>query len=110
MPTCAREDEQTHHASATSGLVPAKFVSLPVHLQGLFSTKFQVPDVYGVFKFVIEYKRPGYNHIERSKQIPVQPFKHNEFDRYLPPAFPYYTAAFTTMAGFAVLSLVFMYS
>jgi Oligosaccharyltransferase 48 kDa subunit beta len=41
-------------------------------LQGNFSTKFKVPDVYGVFKFVIQYSEPGYNHIELLKQIPVR--------------------------------------
>jgi oligosaccharyltransferase complex subunit beta len=78
--------------------------------QGNFSTNFKVPDVYGVFKFVIQYSEPGYNHIELSKQIAVQPFKHDEFDRFLVPAYPYYTAAATTMLGFALLTLVFLYS
>jgi oligosaccharyltransferase complex subunit beta len=126
--------------------------------QGNFSTKFKVPDVYGVFKFVIEYTEPGYNHIELSKQIAVshwhycepvwhccavdsrrgageepdaalvlrcpecefdygsnapaqvRPFKHDEFDRFLVPAYPYYTAAATTMLGFALLTVVFLYS
>lgn len=41
--------------------------------QGNFSTKFQVPDVYGVFKFVIEYAEPGYNHVQLAKQIAVSP-------------------------------------
>lgn len=41
-------------------------------MQGNFSTKFKVPDVYGVFKFVIQYSEPGYNHIELSKQIAVR--------------------------------------
>ena len=28
--------------------------------------------MYGVFKFVIQYSEPGYNHIELSKQIAVR--------------------------------------
>ena len=42
--------------------------------------------------------------------VQVQPFKHDEFDRFLVPAYPYYTAAATTMLGFALLTLVFLYS
>lgn len=77
--------------------------------QGTFSTAFQVPDVYGVFKFVIDYNRPGYNAIELSQQAPVRPFKHTEFDRFLVPAYPYYVSALTTMAAFAVIVPLFLY-
>lgn len=38
-------------------------------LQGTFSVKFEVPDVYGIFKFVVDYKRLGYSYIELSKQV-----------------------------------------
>jgi oligosaccharyltransferase complex subunit beta len=53
-------------------------------LQGNFSTKFKVPDVYGVFKFVIQYAEPGYNHIELSKQIPVRGSLSNHGMQLLP--------------------------
>lgn len=59
--------------------------------------------------YLVPYAR-RYNHVERSKQIAVRPFKHDEFDRFLVPAYPYYTTALTTMLGFAVLTLVFLYS
>lgn len=78
--------------------------------QGTFSTEFQVPDVYGVFKYVINYAAPGYNAIEMSKQIPVRPFKHTEFERFLPAAYPYYTSGVTTMLAFLSLTIVYLYS
>lgn len=40
----------------------------------------------------------------------MRPFKHDEFDRFLVPAYPCYTTALTTMLGFAALTLVFLYS
>lgn len=78
--------------------------------QGIFSTEFQVPDVYGVFKYVIDYAAPAYNAISLSKQIPVRPFKHTEFERFLSPAYPYYASGVTTMLAFLVLTVVCLYS
>mmetsp|Transcript_16156 Transcript_16156/g.48396 ORF Transcript_16156/g.48396 Transcript_16156/m.48396 type:complete len:429 (+) Transcript_16156:258-1544(+) len=78
--------------------------------QGTFSTAFQIPDVYGVFKWVIEYAAPGYNVVELSEQNPVRPFKHTEYERFLSPAYPYYTSGVATMLAFTALTVVFLYS
>lgn len=37
--------------------------------QGLYSTSFKVPDVYGVFQFKVEYQRLGYTSLSLSKQV-----------------------------------------
>jgi oligosaccharyltransferase complex subunit beta len=79
------------------------------NLQGTFATEIHVPDTYGVFKFVVDYKRLGYSYIELSEQVPVRPFKHNEFERFILSAFPYYTSALSCMAAFFVFSFVFLY-
>jgi len=68
-----------------------------------------VPDVYGVFKFVIEYRRAGYSSIELQEEIPVRPYKHNEFERFLMAAYPYYASATSTMAAFLLFGIVFLY-
>ncbi|KAG0482088.1 hypothetical protein HPP92_010172 [Vanilla planifolia] len=62
----------------------------------LYFTSFKVPDVYGVFQFKVEYQRLGYTSLSLSKQIPVRPFRHNEYERFIPAAFPYYGASFST--------------
>uniref|UniRef100_A0A0C9RWI6 Dolichyl-diphosphooligosaccharide--protein glycosyltransferase 48 kDa subunit n=1 Tax=Wollemia nobilis TaxID=56998 RepID=A0A0C9RWI6_9CONI len=77
--------------------------------KGLYSTSFQVPDVYGVFQFKIEYQRLGYTSLSLSKQIPVRPFRHNEYERFIISAYPYYGGAFSMMAGFFIFGLVFLY-
>ncbi|XP_077224464.1 dolichyl-diphosphooligosaccharide-protein glycosyltransferase 48kDa subunit family protein [Tasmannia lanceolata] len=77
--------------------------------KGLYSTSFRVPDVYGVFQFKIEYQRLGYTSLSLSKQIPVRPFRHNEYDRFIMAAYPYYGASFSTMAGFFVFTIVYLY-
>uniref|UniRef100_A0A7S3XL48 Dolichyl-diphosphooligosaccharide--protein glycosyltransferase 48 kDa subunit n=1 Tax=Heterosigma akashiwo TaxID=2829 RepID=A0A7S3XL48_HETAK len=78
--------------------------------QGGYSTTLKTPDVYGVFKFHVLYRRPGLSVINFDTQVSVRPFKHDEYERFIPAAFPYYAGAFSTMAGFFVFSLFFLYS
>lgn len=33
--------------------------------------------------------------LKQSMQIPVRPFRHNEYERFIPAAYPYYGAAFS---------------
>ncbi|XP_047311761.1 dolichyl-diphosphooligosaccharide--protein glycosyltransferase 48 kDa subunit-like [Impatiens glandulifera] len=89
---------------------PYVLKSLSNNGKGQFSTSFKVPDVYGVFQFKIEYQRLGYTSLSLAKQIPVRPFKHNEYERFIPTAFPYYGASFSMMAGFFIFSTVYLYS
>ncbi|XP_022744954.1 dolichyl-diphosphooligosaccharide--protein glycosyltransferase 48 kDa subunit-like isoform X2 [Durio zibethinus] len=77
---------------------------------GLYSTSFKVPDVYGVFQFKVEYQKLGYTSLSLSKQIPVRPYRHNEYERFIPAAYPYYGAAFSMMTGFFIFSFVHLYS
>lgn len=78
--------------------------------KGLYYTSFKVPDVYGVFQFKIEYQRLGYTSLSLSKQIPVRPFRHNEYERFIPAAYPYYGASFSMMAGFFIFTVVYLYT
>lgn len=73
---------------------------------GLYTAKLKVPDVHGVFKFRILYRRLGYSVLHVEDQVVVRPFSHNEFERFIPSAYPYYFSVFITLAGF--LSLIFV--
>lgn len=77
--------------------------------KGLFFTEFQIPDVYGVFQFKVEHNRLGYTSLNLAKQIPVRPFRHDEYERFILSAFPYYGASFSTMIAFFVFGIVFLY-
>jgi oligosaccharyltransferase complex subunit beta len=77
--------------------------------KGLYSTSFKVPDVYGVFQFKVEYQRLGYTGLSFTKQIPVRPYRHNEYERFITSAYPYYTASFSTMGAFFIFSFVYLY-
>uniref|UniRef100_A0A383W075 Dolichyl-diphosphooligosaccharide--protein glycosyltransferase 48 kDa subunit n=1 Tax=Tetradesmus obliquus TaxID=3088 RepID=A0A383W075_TETOB len=77
---------------------------------GRFSLRFTVPDVYGVFKYVIDYKHAGYSYINLQRVVPVRPFKHDEYERFLAAAWPYYASVASTMAAFFMLGWVYLYS
>lgn len=89
---------------------PYVLKTLSTNQKGHYCAEFKVPDVYGVFQFKVEYQRLGYTSLSLSKQIPVRPYRHNEYDRFLPAAYPYYGSAFSMMAGFFIFTIVHLYS
>ncbi|KAL2927491.1 Dolichyl-diphosphooligosaccharide--protein glycosyltransferase 48 kDa subunit [Bienertia sinuspersici] len=89
---------------------PYVLKNLSTDKKGLYYTSFKVPDVYGVFQFKVEYHRLGYTSLSLSKQIPVRPFRHNEFERFITAAYPYYGSCFSMMAGFFIFALVHLYT
>jgi oligosaccharyltransferase complex subunit beta len=76
--------------------------------KGNYSLEFKIPDVYGVFKFRILHRREGLSVLDVERQVSVRPFRHNEYERFIVAASPYYTSAFTMMAAFFVFSVVFL--
>lgn len=77
--------------------------------RGTYSVSFKVPDVYGVFKYSLHYKHLGFSYIDLEQVVPVRPYRHNEYPRFLTCAYPYYASAVSTMAAFFVLGLYFLY-
>jgi len=77
---------------------------------GKYHTSLRLPDVYGVFKFSINYHRQGYSNLEIFEQVSVHPFRHDEFERFIDVAYPYYISAFSMMGGFFVFGLVFLFT
>lgn len=77
--------------------------------EGVFSTRFMVPDVYGVYQFKVEYNRVGYTRLYSATQIPVRPFLHTQYERFILCAYPYYASAFSMMAGLFVFAIVFLH-
>ena len=43
--------------------------ALKASSNGVFSVQFKLPDVYGVFKFKVDYDRIGYTHLFSSTQV-----------------------------------------
>jgi len=77
--------------------------------QGKMEGSFKVPDTYGVYQFKVNYNRVGYSRVQEATQISVVPLRHNEYERFIVSAFPYYASAFSMMAGVCVFSFVFLH-
>lgn len=76
--------------------------------KGKFSTRVKVPDNYGVFKWVLDYRRPGYTWVSLVETVSVRPFRHDEYERFIVQAYPYYASVMSMMAGFFVLGVFFL--
>ncbi|VDP80743.1 unnamed protein product [Echinostoma caproni] len=79
------------------------------HKNGEYSTVLKLPDVYGVFKFVVDYYRVGYTHLISVNQVPVRPFTHTQYERFIEAAYPYYLSAISMLIGVVLFSFVFLY-
>ena len=71
---------------------------------------FTAPDSYGIFKFRVFYRRVGYSVLHAETQVSIRPFKHNEYERFIFSAYPYYTSAFSAMIGFFIFSMYFLFT
>lgn len=80
-----------------------------VNQNGNFNYKFIIPDVYGIFKFVVDYNRVGYTHLFSSTQVSVRPLKHTEYDRFISAAYPYYVSAFSMIVAVFFFSFIQLY-
>ncbi|EYC28472.1 hypothetical protein Y032_0007g3240 [Ancylostoma ceylanicum] len=76
---------------------------------GRFSTRFKLPDVYGVYKFLVDYRRIGYTHLYDVQQVSVRPLLHNQYERFIRSAYPYYASSFSMMLGVVLFSFVFLH-
>lgn len=56
------------------------------------------------------YRREGYTVLESDTQVSVRPFRHNEYERFIVPAYPYYISVFTMMIGFFLFGFVYLYN
>ncbi|KAF5394564.1 Dolichyl-diphosphooligosaccharide--protein glycosyltransferase non-catalytic subunit [Paragonimus heterotremus] len=79
------------------------------HKDGLYYAHLKLPDVYGVFKFVVDYHRLGYTHLKSTTQVPVRPFTHTQYERFIEAAYPYYFSAISMIIGLVMFSFVFLY-
>lgn len=85
-----------------------EFVMLDVYVRknmtcdpttGLCRVQFKAPDVYGIFKFRVMYRRLGYSVLHTENEIAIRPYRQNEYERFLATAAPYYTSTITTLCA-----------
>jgi oligosaccharyltransferase complex subunit beta len=80
-----------------------------INKNGKLEARFKVPDVYGIFKFVVEYNRVGYTHLFTSTQVSVRPLEHTQYERFIPAAFPYYLSSFSMIITVFFFSFIMLY-
>lgn len=86
------------------------FVRLTLENQnGHFEGKFKVPDVYGVYQFKVDYIRTGLTRLVSTTQFSVRPLRHDQYERFISSAYPYYASAFSMMIGVLMFSVVFLH-
>jgi len=76
---------------------------------GHFVGKFKIPDVYGVYQFKVDYVRTGLTRLFSTTQFSVRPLRHDQYERFISSAYPYYASAFSMMAGVFLFSMVFLH-
>ena len=74
-----------------------------------YELDFRAPDWNGVYKFLVDYNRFGYTRLHEETTAPVRVFRHDEFPRYLPSAFPYYLSVFTVLVGTILFTVLFLH-
>ncbi|KAI9499198.1 Dolichyl-diphosphooligosaccharide--protein glycosyltransferase subunit WBP1 [Zychaea mexicana] len=80
----------------------------PKHHYGRYTAHVRLPDVYGVFTFKVNYKRPGLTYILAEDVVALRPFRHNEYARFLTAAYPYYASVGSMIVGFVIFSAVWL--
>ena len=76
---------------------------------GRFEGKFKLPDVYGVFQFKVDYVRKGLTRLYSTTQFSVRPLRHDQYERFIVSAYPYYASSFSMMIGVCLFSVVFLH-
>lgn len=95
--------------------VQMEFVMLDPHIRKFLKFTgnehklvFTAPDVYGIFKFKVDYNRRGYNPIFIEQVAPVRNPWHNDYPRFLPCAYPYYASCFVTLGLVIIFAAAFV--
>lgn len=76
---------------------------------GTFSAKIRVPDQRGVFKFSLKYFRAGVSPLDVETVVPVRPYLHNEYERFIGMAVPYYVSSFLMLLGPLLVVMMVMF-
>lgn len=84
--------------------------TLPENTQ-FYSTKFRLPDQHGMFKFKINYRKPGYSFLSTENIITLRNLASDEFEKswQIVNSWVYLTAIITLIAGWFVFLTLFLY-
>ncbi|GAA5820956.1 hypothetical protein JCM10212_001587 [Sporobolomyces blumeae] len=67
-----------------------------------FEASFVAPDRHGVFSLTVDHREPGYDKLSTKSVVSVTPPRHDEYDRFIRGAVPYYAGALSVSVGVIV--------
>ncbi|SGZ05020.1 BQ5605_C032g11104 [Microbotryum silenes-dioicae] len=71
-----------------------------------YTTSFHAPDRHGVFALRVDYRRPGWSFLDEKAVVSVAPSRHDEFERFITGALPYYGGALSVSVATLVLVIL----
>lgn len=79
-------------------LDPHVRVTLDREPSGTFAANFRAPDRHGVFSAIVDYRQAGWKTLLHRTLVTVTPLRHDEHERFMLAASPYYVGALSTVA------------
>uniref|UniRef100_A0A6G3MI45 Dolichyl-diphosphooligosaccharide--protein glycosyltransferase 48 kDa subunit (Trinotate prediction) n=1 Tax=Henneguya salminicola TaxID=69463 RepID=A0A6G3MI45_HENSL len=70
---------------------------------GVYTARFFSPDFIGTYGLRTRYRKIGYTPLDHQMKIIIRPRRHNDYDRFIFGAWPYYLTAFIMMGMVYVL-------
>lgn len=73
-----------------------------------FSARFKAPDRHGVFTLKVDYRRSGWSFIDEKTVISITPPRHDEYERFITGAIPYYGGALSVSVATLAFIVVWL--
>lgn len=77
-----------------------------------YCTTFKLPDQHGMFKFLVDYKRPGYSYITEESIVPVRHLANDEYPRSweIPNSSVYMAGYAVVVIGWVIFVIIYVLS
>lgn len=70
----------------------------------------KAPQKEGIYQFKIIYKKAGFNFVTLAERVTIRPYKHDQFERFLFVAYPYFFGLFSTIFATFAFVIIYLYS
>jgi oligosaccharyltransferase complex subunit beta len=86
------------------------FYRIPVKevAAGKYAVTFVAPDAHGTYSLIVEYVHHGHTFVRSLETINIRPYRHTEFERFIPMAMPYYASILSVTAALCLFSIIFL--
>lgn len=106
----AQSSDESSSTKTTAELDPLEDSPPSSLAHTLYTSTFTLPDRLGVYTFHTRWSRTGWTFINVKDTTPIRAFNHDENPRYLPASWPYVAASASTIAGFLLLTALWLFT